>query len=83
MLVVGTSAVVRPAASLPLVAKHNGAFVVEVNTEFTPISALIDATLVGKASEVMAELASRFATVQAAAVRTRESADRIEEPTEL
>ncbi len=53
MLVVGTSAVVRPAASLPLVAKHNGAFVVEVNTEFTPVSALIDATLLGKAGEIL------------------------------
>ena len=56
MLVVGTSAVVRPAASLPLVAKHNGAFVVEVNTNYTPISALIDATLIGKAGEVLPKL---------------------------
>ena len=59
MLVVGTSAMVRPAASLPLVAKHNGAFVVEVNVGFTPISTLIDATLVGKAGEVLPELVER------------------------
>lgn len=59
MLVVGTSAVVHPAASLPLVAAHNGAFVVEVNTGFTPISALIDATLLGRAGAVLPELASR------------------------
>ena len=56
MLVVGTSAVVRPAASLPLVAKHNGAFVVEVNANYTPISALIDATLIGRAGEVLPKL---------------------------
>jgi NAD-dependent deacetylase len=59
MLVVGTSAVVHPAASLPLVAKHNGAFVVEVNTAYTPISALVDATLVGRAGDVLPQIASR------------------------
>jgi NAD-dependent deacetylase len=53
MLVVGTSAVVRPAASLPLVAKHNGGLVVEVNTEYTPISALIDGTILGRAGDVL------------------------------
>lgn len=56
MLVVGTSAMVRPAASLPLVAKHNGAFVVEVNVGFTPISTLIDASLIGKAAEILPKL---------------------------
>jgi NAD-dependent deacetylase len=33
MLVIGTSAVVQPAASLPHVAKEHGAAVVEVNIE--------------------------------------------------
>ena len=56
MLVVGTSAVVRPAASLPLVAKHAGAIVVEVNTQYTAISALIDATILGKAGETVPTL---------------------------
>jgi NAD-dependent deacetylase len=56
MLVVGTSAVVRPAASLPLVAKHAGAIVVEVNTQYTAISALIDATVIGKAGEAVPAL---------------------------
>lgn len=56
MLVVGTSAQVRPAATLPLVAKHNGAFVVEINTHYTPISALIDTTLIGGAGEILPEL---------------------------
>lgn len=53
MLVVGTSAVVRPAASLPLVAKHSGAIVVEANTEYTAISALIDGTILGRAGETL------------------------------
>jgi NAD-dependent deacetylase len=56
MLVVGTSAVVRPAASLPLVAKHAGAMVVEVNTQYTAISALIDATVLGKAGDTLPAL---------------------------
>ena len=59
MLVIGTSAVVHPAASLPLVAKHNGAFVVEVNTAYTPISALVDATLIGSAGDILPEIAAR------------------------
>lgn len=35
MLVVGTSAVVQPAASLPYLAKRNGALVIEINPEKT------------------------------------------------
>jgi NAD-dependent deacetylase len=53
MLVVGTSAVVRPAASLPLVAKHAGAIVVEANTQYTAISALIDGTILGRAGDTL------------------------------
>jgi NAD-dependent deacetylase len=64
MLVVGTSAIVHPAASLPLVAKHGGATVVEINTAFTPISALVDATLLGRAGEVLPELASRVTSIR-------------------
>ncbi len=59
MLVVGTSAQVMPAASLPLIAKHNGAFVVEVNTGYTAISALIDVTLLGAAGHVLPALTER------------------------
>jgi NAD-dependent deacetylase len=59
MLVVGTAAVVHPAASLPLIAEHNGAFVVEVNTAYTPISALVDGTLLGKAGDILPEIARR------------------------
>ena len=38
MLVIGTSAVVQPAASLPLVALERGAHVVEINPQSTPLS---------------------------------------------
>ncbi len=42
MLVVGTSAVVQPAATLPLIALQSGAHVVEVNPQPTPLSATLD-----------------------------------------
>jgi NAD-dependent deacetylase len=33
MLVIGTSAVVQPAASLPVIAQNHGAMIVEINPE--------------------------------------------------
>jgi NAD-dependent deacetylase len=53
LLVVGTSAVVQPVASFPLMAKEAGAFVVEVNRDPTPISPIVDASLQGKAGEIL------------------------------
>ena len=57
MIVAGTSAVVQPAAHLPLLAKRNGAYVLEVNPEPTPISEWVDETLLGKAGEILPALA--------------------------
>jgi len=51
--VVGTSAVVYPAASIPEIARAAGAYVVEVNPERTPLSDLCDEVLTGKAGEVL------------------------------
>ena len=51
--VVGTSAVVYPAASLPEIARAAGAYVVEVNPELTPLSDLCDEVLTGKAGEIL------------------------------
>ncbi|MCF8041549.1 MAG: NAD-dependent deacylase [Desulfarculaceae bacterium] len=56
MLVVGTSAVVQPAAGLASVAKQAGAFVVEVNLETTPNSREVDLSLMGKAGEILPQL---------------------------
>ncbi len=52
-LTVGTSAVVYPAAGLPLAARNHGAYVVEINTERTEISHMINESLPGKAGEVL------------------------------
>ncbi|MFH0814368.1 MAG: NAD-dependent deacylase [Pseudomonadota bacterium] len=54
MLVVGTSAVVYPAASMPQVAKQYGAKVIEVNPEPTPLTGYIsDYIIIGKAGEIL------------------------------
>ena len=57
---VGTSAVVHPAASLPLIAKRAGAFVVEVNVSPTEISRVIDESLFGKSGEILPLLVKFF-----------------------
>jgi NAD-dependent deacetylase len=51
--VIGTSALVYPAAGLPEIAKRAGAYVCEVNPERTPLSSLCDEVLMGKAGEVV------------------------------
>jgi NAD-dependent deacetylase len=53
MLVLGTSAVVQPAASLAMEAKSTGAVVAEINIERTPHSHFMDYTLLGKAGNIM------------------------------
>ncbi len=53
---IGTSAVVFPASGLPLSAKSNGAYVVEINTEFTEISNKLDETLTGKAGDILPQI---------------------------
>lgn len=56
LFVVGTSAVVYPAAALPLLAKKSGGTVIEMNLESTDLSARADASLLGKAGEVLPEV---------------------------
>ncbi len=57
-VVIGTSALVYPAAQLPYVAKEYGAKVVEINPESTPVSSVADVVLRKKASEGMEEFYS-------------------------
>ena len=52
-LVIGTSALVQPAASLPLAAKQQGARLVEVNLERTGLSQLADICLLGAAAQLL------------------------------
>ncbi len=58
--VVGTSGVVQPAASLPYMAKENGALLVEINIERTPISSIVDEFISAKATEGMQGMRKMF-----------------------
>jgi NAD-dependent deacetylase len=58
-LVIGTSALVQPAASLPLLARQHGARVVEINRERTALSAYVDISLCGAAGELLPQLVTK------------------------
>ena len=51
--VIGTSALVYPAAGLPEISKSSGAFICEVNPELTPLSGLCDEVITGRAGDVL------------------------------
>jgi NAD-dependent deacetylase len=52
-LAIGTSALVHPAASLPLLAVENGATTVEVNPQSTPLTRRMDFVLTGAAGALL------------------------------
>lgn len=57
---VGTSAVVYPAAGFPYTAKMNGATLIEVNIEETPLTSTADLFLQGKSGEVLPEFVNKI-----------------------
>lgn len=56
LLVVGTSALVYPAASLAPLAKQAGAFVIEVNPDETPLSTAVHYTVRQRAGDALPQL---------------------------
>ena len=56
MLILGTSGVVWPAASLPIKAKRSGARLIEVNASECCFADIIDVGIVGKTGEVLPRL---------------------------
>lgn len=56
LIVAGTSAVVYPAASLAPLAQSHGAYVIEVNTEETQLSASADLCLRGPSGEILPQI---------------------------
>ena len=57
MLVVGTSATVQPAATMPFIARDNGATVIEINPEPTPLTPRIsNLPLIGNAALLLPRL---------------------------
>ncbi len=57
-LVIGTSGMVQPAASFPLIVKRSGGSVIEVNIERTPLTSVADLHLEGKSGSILPRLAS-------------------------
>ena len=53
---IGTSSLVEPAASLPYIAKGNGAYIVEINPEKTPLSDFVNEAITKQSSEALKEL---------------------------
>ncbi len=58
--IVGTSAIVFPAASLIYTAKESGSFLIEINIEETEISSQVNFSLFGKAGNVLPEILERL-----------------------
>ncbi len=56
LFVIGTSGIVQPVASFPSIAKQSGAFIIEINLEPTPISAIANISLRGKSGEILPAL---------------------------
>ncbi|MBI3006431.1 MAG: NAD-dependent deacylase [Ignavibacteriales bacterium] len=63
-LCIGTSAVVYPAASLSLIAKEAGSYVVEINVERTDLSSRFDETVLGKAGDILPSLIREFRSLK-------------------
>lgn len=63
MLVIGTSAIVQPAASMPIMARGRGAYLIEVNVERTPLSPWADEVILGPAAEELPKLWTRLKEV--------------------
>jgi len=55
-LSIGTSAQVRPASDLPLIAKKHGAFFIEININATMLSSSADLLLQGPSGEILPKL---------------------------
>jgi NAD-dependent deacetylase len=61
MLVIGTSAVVQPAALMPVVAKESGAKIIEINPESTPLTGDISDYLIkGPAGATMKDILAQL-----------------------
>ena len=75
-LSIGTSALVYPAADLPLIAKNNGAYLVEINPEPTGLTPYADEVFHGKSGEILPiiwQVAMEEASSGEASLKTNEA----------
>lgn len=63
-LSIGTSAIVHPAASLPVVARENGAMLIEINPDSTPITSLADVVLNYPSAEALPQMIERIKSIK-------------------
>lgn len=59
-LSIGTSASVRPGASLPLIARRSGAYLIEIDPNETALSVLADCWLQHRSSDLLQELVNQI-----------------------
>ena len=57
---IGTSALVHPAASMPVTARRNGAYLVEINLEPTPLSEIADCAFQGKSGDILPQIVEKL-----------------------
>ena len=60
ILVIGTSAVVQPAASIPLVTKNKGGKIVEINPDPTPLTSIADISVRGRAGNILTSVLDKI-----------------------
>jgi NAD-dependent deacetylase len=60
MIIVGTSLVVSPANTLPIYAKQNNAYLIEINPEKTEMSSEMDLTINDTSANVLPKIVSIF-----------------------
>ncbi len=68
ILVVGTSSLVQPAASLPISGYQRGAKIVEVNPDATPMSRMAEVVLQGPSGEVLPKVVARLIDIKSSGV---------------
>jgi len=56
VLVIGTSAVVQPAASIPLITKKKGGKIIEINPDSTPLTSVSDISIRMPAGEALSKI---------------------------
>jgi NAD-dependent deacetylase len=71
MFVVGTSAVVYPAAELPMTVRRSGGKIVEINIEETPLSEYADYSFQGPASKVLVDMVEQIKELRKVAKDTK------------
>lgn len=64
--VVGTSAIVYPAANIPILAKRSGSFLVEVNIEETELTYFADYSLFGPSGKILPQILEEVKTLRKA-----------------